>query len=321
MNDHTSKVVIIYLVVCIGTLNFSCHKDPIQRSAQTIEAILASDNSVQNATAFTRSDLPILIDIVVNKSRPNHMRRRALDIIVRLEPNDAQIDILGAYVRQMFPIYKSGDADDICYAIGPKFAGMYQKGHNERMLQIHRKLYKDSICGPTCKKGILLMLTSVQVKENIPFFIEIFKDSGSNEMQRWNAAFGLGMVGNSLGIETLQEMANYLFEKDIYQGHLYSSVVAIIALEHLASKENNQIALHALQEMALKCCSIDYADFPYLENNSQQLFDYMACIPSPQNRVFFEKLSQRQCVNNRVGSQAIEVLDRINHGYENPGHH
>jgi hypothetical protein len=264
---------------------------------------------------FNPEDIPIIYDIVFDRTIPYKIRQKSVWLAASLNPNQTQIDKVVKYVIDYLPSFNSERGDDAIYVdLKESIILLYRNSHNDSLLlKPIRTLYVDSACNDDCKMRILQLLSKTDSTHNIPFYNNILKHPGSDHELIALSAFGLAQSGSLESIPYLREMANYLFDTEENSKHPVTFILeANNMLRDLGSKHYD--ASKEIQEIITEVCNTDtdkYGISLKIPENVYDLFTALQMNGGEGNRKYLENLLDTQCKYQNAKPWAIKVLGFI----------
>jgi hypothetical protein len=260
---------------------------------------------------LSSSDVPVIYDLVLDKTINYDMRERLANTAALLNPDKEQIDRVIDYLIKTLPGFEVPERkENILAPLIQSIPLLYKKAQDDKVLAPFRKLYEDSSCKRTCKSIIISTLRETKAEQNFAFYLKIIHDPNGTDSHRDMAGLGVAGMGSLESIPYLGEMvADYLFATDKPAGISPYNDSAMAALRDLGKKHYE--ANEAIQEIITKACTLDTDKYgPRMKNPTivARLFSILQQNGGEGNRKYLENLLDKGCKYPNAKQYATQAL-------------
>jgi hypothetical protein len=270
---------------------------------------------------LSSSDVPVIYDLVLDKTVDYDTRGRLAKAATFLNPDKQQIDRITDYVTKNLPrfgdeamhLQKPPDnTENMIAPITTNIPLLYKTTQNDRVLAPLRKLYEESACKIYCQIVILQKLRDTNAPQNNSLYIRILEDPNTIEMQRYYTAGSLAQAGNLESTPYLKEMAAGLFAKDDSVGKFAKYMSAIGALGIYGQKKLD--ANEVIKDIVTKVCNDDKANYGWITKNPANFMDLFTVLErnaGEENRKYLENLIDKGCKRAEAKEYATKALKNM----------
>jgi hypothetical protein len=258
---------------------------------------------------LSQSDVPLIYDLVLDKTVEFEFRRVLSLSAAKLNPDKTQINRITQNAIKLLPESKLGNSAGSM--VGPLLQGieaLYKTTKDDGIIVPFRKLYEDSICTEYCKRFLIELLNDTGSPQNISLYNKILNRPGSAAWEKEMATYGLAKSGSVESIPLLREMANTILDPKDDPGKYGAYLTAVRVLGTLCEKHYE--ACKEIQEVITNVCGAN--EYGYLMKNSANVQDLFSGLKNNEgNRKYLENLLGNECKYKDGKQHAIKMLGTI----------